>query len=219
MKIIECVQGTTEWFAERAKRATASELGCLISPTLQLRTGDMPHTYLCRKLAERWIGRPINDFSGGAMEQGSILEDEARPWYEMRHKCDVRKVGLIVTDDGTLACSPDGLLKERGLEIKCPQEHTHMKWLLAAECPKEHVLQVQAGMFVTGFDQWDFVSYCRSMPPLVVRVDRDPTAQRVIAGAVEEFATLMASEWTRLKSLYGAPASEIAVETDPDFVF
>lgn len=219
MKIIDCVQGTTQWFAERAKCATASELNCLITPKLDLRTGAMPHTYLCRKLAERWIGRPISDYSGGAMEQGSILEDEARPWYELRHKCDVQKVGFVVSDDGSLGCSPDGLLADRGLEIKCPQEHTHMKWLLCGECPEEHVLQVQAGMLVTGFGEWDFVSYCRAMPPLVVRVVRDPDVQRVIQDAVEEFSALMEREWRRLKAEYGEPPSERALKTDDDFVF
>ena len=75
MKTHDVTQGTAEWLAVRAGIPTASELDQLISPTGRLRTGDMPNAYLCRKLAERWTGYPLQSYSGGAMEQGSILED------------------------------------------------------------------------------------------------------------------------------------------------
>ena len=222
MKILTCQQGSLAWLLARSQCATASELGSLITPTLKLRTGEMPHSYLCRKLAERWLGRPIATFSGGAMEQGTILEEEAIPWYELRHKCTVRRVGFITTDDGAFGCSPDGLMGDCGLEIKCPQEHTHVKWLLEDACPQDHYLQVQGGMAVTGLSQWEFVSYCRNMPPLVVRVARDEKVQEVIAEAVSEFAGLMEWGWDRLVTKHGPapvrPAPEPVV-SEEDFVF
>lgn len=209
MKIIDCQQGTLEWLEARTQCATASELDNILSPTLKLRTGEMPATYLCRKLTERWLGRPIQTYSGGAMEQGSILEEEAIPWYELRHKCTVRRVGFITTDDGSFGCSPDGLMESMGLEIKCPQEHTHVKWLLGGVCPPDHYLQVQGGMFVTGFKAWEFVSYCRNFPPLVVRVERDDEAQSAIAEAVVKFNEAMKGAWGRLVAANGAEPSAV----------
>lgn len=209
VKIIDCQQGTLEWLEARTQCATASELDNILSPTLKLRTGEMPATYLCRKLTERWLGRPIQTYSGGAMEQGSILEEEAVPWYELRHKCTVRRVGFITTDDGSFGCSPDGLMESMGLEIKCPQEHTHVKWLLGGVCPPDHYLQVQGGMFVTGFKAWEFVSYCRSFPPLVVRVERDDEAQSAIAEAVVKFNEAMKGAWGRLVAANGAEPSAV----------
>ena len=216
MKIIDCDQRSPEWFAERSLRATASELGNLISQTLVQRKGATPHTYRCKKLAERWIGRPIIGYSGGAMEQGSILEDEAIPWYELRHKRDVRRVGLVISDDGLLSASPDGLSDDRGLEIKCPQEHTHVSWLLDGGCPPEHFLQVQGGMYATGLEEWDFVSYCRAMPPLVVRVKRDQKAQEAIELAVQTFDQLMRADWDKLTSMYGQPDTAPTIEMPED---
>lgn len=214
MKIIQCEQGTLAWLDARTRCATASELDSLVSPTLKLRTGETPNTYLCRKLAERWLGRPIQGFSGGAMEQGSILEDEAVPWYELRHKCSVERVGFITNDDGTFGCSPDGLVGDVGIEIKCPQEHTHVKWLLAGVCPPEHFLQVQGGLWVTGFAAWDFVSYCRNFPPLVVRVQPDLPAHAAIAEAVWKFSISMRECWDKLVSANGGFEPERADETE-----
>ena len=217
VKIIDCEQGTLEWLEARSQCATASELDNLVSPTLKLRTGDMPRTYLFRKLAERWLGRPIQSFSGGVMEQGSILEEEALPWYGLRRKCNVRRVGFITTDDGSFGCSPDGLVgTHMGIEIKCPQEHTHVRWLLGGECPTEHYLQVQGGMFVTGFEAWDFVSYCRAFPPLVVRVARDDKAQAVIAEAVQTFNSDMREAWDRLVAANGGAPVRETVQADVD---
>lgn len=217
MKIIDCHQGTLEWLEARTRCATASELDSLISPTLTLRKGETPLTYRYRKLAERWLGRPIQSYSGGAMEQGSLLEDEALPWYELRHRCSVERVGFITTDDGTFGCSPDGLIgKALGLEFKCPQEHTHIRWLLAGKCPPEHCLQVQGGMFVTGFPEWEFVSYCRNFPPLVVRVKRDEEAQAAIAEAIAVFAGEMEADWLRLVEANGGGPYRAVVEEDEE---
>jgi len=216
VKIIDCQQGTLEWLEARTQCATASELDSLISPTLKIRTGDTPATYLYRKLAERWLGRPIQTYSGGAMEQGSILEAEALPWYELRHRCSVKRVGFITTDDGSFGCSPDGMLDGHGMEIKCPQEHAHVRWLLGGVCPPDHYLQVQGGMFVTGFAEWVFVSYCRSFPPLVVRVPRDDEAQLVIGKAIAEFSERMRESWERLVEVNGgAPHRPEPAEYEP----
>lgn len=198
MKTHDVTQGTAEWLAVRAGIPTASELDQLISPTGRLRTGDMPNAYLCRKLAERWTGYPLQSYSGGAMEQGSILEDEAIPWYEATHRVDLQRPGFLTTDDGSFGSSPDAIDAERGYEIKCPQQPNHVKWLLAGGCPAEHRLQCQGGMYVMGCDEWRFVSYCRGFPSLVVTVERDPDIQDVIDDAMDHFRNHMEEAWAEM---------------------
>mgnify|MGYP006921371745 FL=1 len=158
----------------------------------------MPNTYLCRKLAERWTGYPLQSYSGGAMEQGSILEDEAIPWYEATYRVDLQRVGFLTLDDGSFGASPDAIDEYRGYEIKCPQPSNHVKWLLAGECPPEHFLQCQGGMYVMGCDEWRFVSYCRGFPALVVTVMRDLETMILVSRAVQYFREKMEWSWSEM---------------------
>ena len=49
-------QGSIEWMQARAGIPTASEFDNLVTPKWEVRTGQMPKTYLARKLAEWWQG-------------------------------------------------------------------------------------------------------------------------------------------------------------------
>lgn len=189
MKIIDCKQGDESWQGHRLARVTASEMDALISPTGKIRTGEGPKTYLARKVAEGWLGRPLN--GGGAawvMEQGTMMEPEARPWYEITHDCEIQTVGFIVGDDNRCGCSPDGLIGDnRGIEIKCPQEVAAVRYALDGELPDDYLLQVQGSMFVTGFERWEFLSYHRRLPKLTITVRRDEAMMSKIGQALAEF--------------------------------
>jgi len=214
MKILPHKQGSEEWLAARAGIITASELGNLLTPLMKHKTGETPKTYLYRKLAEKWQGFPLQSFGGGAMEQGSLLESEAIPWYEVEYGVDVERVGLVLTDDGKFGASPDGLLSDRGIEVKCPQPHTHIKWWLDGVVPEEHLLQCHGGMFATGYKRWDFISYCRGFPPLVRTVEADPVAQDVILGAVERFYENMDEGWKMIVAANGGEPKRDSEEID-----
>lgn len=205
-------QGSLEWLTARVGVPTASELHQLLTPKWKLRDGEMPHTYLAKKLAERWTGEPLQMWSGGAMEQGSILEDEALPWFAFEYDVTVERVGFLTTDAGDFGCSPDGWIpKDRtGVEIKCPELHTHTKWLLDGGCPSDHIAQVQGSMFVTGAESWTFVSYSRQMPKLVVNVIRDPAAMEAIEEAVAWFKSEFVEGWDRLVALNGGEPKSAA---------
>lgn len=189
MKIIDCQQGTAEWLLARVGIPTASEFDNLVSPgKWEPRTGETPKTYLARKLAEDWLGTPLLSSAGWAADQGSTLEKEAIPWYEFEFNVTVQRVGFVTTDDGRIGCSPDGLIGEdNGLEVKCPEPPTHIKYLLAGEVPKDYLAQVHGGMFVTGRPRWTFLSYCRRFPALVLTVERDERIQTAIQEALEAF--------------------------------
>lgn len=188
MKAWNCKQGSTEWLQLRCGRPTASGFDNLVSPEWEIRRGDRPTTYMLKKVAERVMGYPEQLFGGGVMEQGSLLESEAIPMYEGVFGVTVDRVGFCTTDDEKVGASPDGLIgDDNGLEVKCPEPHTHVQYLIGGCIPKQYRAQVQGCMFVTGRPKWTFISYNRFFPPLVVNVLRDDTAQESIAKALESF--------------------------------
>lgn len=191
---------------------TASEFDALLTPKFKVKTGDGPRTYLCKKLAEKWQGGPLMATTGAwAMEQGHLLETEAIPWFSAFYDKDVQRVGFITTEDGFAGCSPDGLLSndegeiERGIEIKCPQLHTHVGYVLDGIVPEEYLVQVHGGMYVTGLEKWTFLSYRRHFPPLVIEVERDDEIQDKIAEALDKFAEDFNDAWATLIRRNGSP--------------
>lgn len=203
MKLHDCIQGSPEWFELRLGIPTASELDAIISPTWKVRTGEGPHTYLCRKIVEK-VCRHIDENQGGgfAQEQGSILEHEAIPWFEFAHEEKVQRVGFCTTDDGRAGCSPDGLIGEDGgIEIKCPLPHTHLKYLLDGKLPADYAAQVHGSMYVTGRKFWKFVSYSRKFPALVLHIERDEKIQTSIGEALKSFHASFDAQMRQLSLL------------------
>lgn len=187
MKVHDCKQGSPEWHALRLGIPTASEFDALITPEWKIRTGAGPETYLYSKLCEKVLGF-APEAGAWAMEQGVILEQEARPFFEFTRETPVRVVGFCTTDDGRIGCSPDGLIGNNGgIEIKCPQPHTHLRYLLQGTLPKEYAAQVHGSMLVAGRDWWYFMSYSRQFPPLILRVERDERICHQIGNSLEQF--------------------------------
>ncbi len=191
MKIIDCKQHSTEWTQARLGVVTASEVDALVTPLWKVRAGEGVETYLYRKLSEKLLGWSPADLSGGgtwAMDQGNVVETIARPWYAFEYNCDIQTPGFIVSDDGKIGCSPDGLVGDDcGLEIKAPQPPTHLKYLIANEVPKDYLPQIHFSMLVTGRPRWMFVSYSRQFPPLVIEVKRDEKIIGALNDALESF--------------------------------
>ncbi len=196
MKIHDCEQQTLEWCRLHFGIPTASGLDNLLTPEFELRKGELPKTYVYKKVAEKLQGRPLIDLNASSfmLEQGMIVESEARPWFELEYEKKVEQVGFITTDDGRFGCSPDGILAndnganyECGLEIKSPAAHTHVKYLVNGALPKEYACQVMGSMFATGFKKWIFVSYRRGFPALVLEIFRDEKAMSMIRAAINQF--------------------------------
>jgi hypothetical protein len=191
MVIHDCKQGELAWAKLHFGIPTASGLDNLLTPEFELRKGELPKTYVYKKVAESLQGRPLIDLSASSfmLEQGMIVEEEARPWYALEYDKRVKQVGFIATDDGRFGCSPDGLIEgeDCGLEIKSPAAHTHIKYLVNGALPKEYACQVMGSMFATGFKKWIFVSYRRGFPALVLEIHRDEKAMSMIRAAINQF--------------------------------
>lgn len=190
MKVLTCRQGSTEWAQARVGIPTASEFDSLITPLGKPRASEGRETYLMQKVAERLTGFPYDIAQGGSwdMEQGSIVEKIARPWFEFTYDVKVQEVGFCTTDDGRVGCSPDGLIGEDGgIEIKSPSPHVHLKYLLGGVVPAQYVAQVQGCLWVTGRKWWRFVSFSRHFPALVLTVEPDAAFQAALTAALKTF--------------------------------
>jgi hypothetical protein len=198
-------QGNPEWQKLRLGIPTASEFDEIITPKGTPRTGEGPSKYLYRKLCEKVMGFSSDQGSSWAMGQGSILEHEAIPWLEFTHDLKVDRIGFCTTDDGLIGCSPDGLIGyDAGLEVKCPQPETHLRYLMEGKLPTEYVMQVQGGMFVTGRPKWYFLSYNRQFPALFIEVKRDDLLQTFISEALKNYYEIFDSRLAKITAMRAA---------------
>lgn len=206
MIIHDVSQRTLDWAMLHVGVPTASGLHNLLTPEFEIRKGEMPKSYMHLKLAEAWLKRPVLELSTFSIEQGEIVETEARPFFELETNQKVAEVGFITTDDGLFGCSPDGLIGGNGgLEIKCPSAQVHVKYLVKGELPKEYAAQVHGSMYVTGFPRWTFLSYRRNFPPLILTVKRDDEIIAKIGEALSDFYDAFSKAKQKLAS-YSVPA-------------
>ncbi len=184
MKIVECIQGSDEWFEARLGFVTASNF----HKVLNKRTGRK--LYMRKVAAERLTGLREESYKNDFMEAGSETEAEARRYYEIANDCKVEQVGFVMRDDW-VGGSPDGLIGKDGLlEVKCPLSSTHIETILSGKMPALHVPQVQGLLWVTGRNWCDFVSFdsrVLSQPMFCVRVERDTEYFKMLAGEVGVF--------------------------------
>jgi hypothetical protein len=188
----DVLQGTTEWHRVRAGIPTASCFDQIITPKTG-KPSSASEGYLHRLLAERILGRPIEQQSfSGWMDRGNAMEADAVAFYESQRELDTVRVGFITNDAGAIGASPDRLVGEAGLlEIKCPSEAVHMGYLLNRSLGEKHRPQVQGQLWVTGRSWSDTLSYHPELPPALIRVERDEEYIALLSGAVEAFVVVL----------------------------
>lgn len=182
MKIIDVPQGSPEWLQARLGVPSASQFKNIY--TSQGKPSSAQDRYLWELVAESLTGKPTFVKVSDAMQHGIDTEDEARDYFTLESGFAVEQVGFCVMDDVNAGCSPDGFVADGGgLEIKCPNNSTHMKYRAAGKVPAEYYPQVQGSMFVTGRPHWWFMSYSQDYKPLIVKVERD---DKWISGFAQE---------------------------------
>jgi hypothetical protein len=92
-----------------------------------------------------------------------------------------------------------------GVEMKCPRIETHLGYLLSNSLPKQYVAQVQFSMYVTGFHEWQFMSYRRNFPPMIITVGRDDKFHGAIEEALESFFHRFDASMKMLIEINGGP--------------
>lgn len=200
-------QGTPEWKAERAGKATASKIADIVAKT-KTGWGASRANYMAQLVAERLTGQPTEGYSNAAMQHGTATEPEARDAYAFAYDVDVQQVGFIPHPTIEWAgASPDGLVGDEGLvEIKCPNTSTHIETLLGGSIDRKYVLQMQWQMACTGRKWCDFASYDNRMPGsmalYVQRVQRDDVLIAQLETDVREFLKEVAQQVADLQSKF-----------------
>lgn len=188
------LQRTDAWFEARTGRITASRMCDVMAFTVgegfyksgprkgqpKIATPLKARTdYIHQLAAERITGIAKSSARSGSMEWGKQWEPVARSEYENRRGVLAQEVFFIlhpvhdfIGASADFLADPDG-----GGEIKCPfDQEVHLATL---ECglPSDHIEQIQGGLWVTGRQWWDFVSFHPAFPPhlqlYVQRVPRD----------------------------------------------
>lgn len=186
------IQGSPEWYAERAGKVTASRIADVMART-KTGWGAARKHYMDRLVAERITGKVLPQKTVASLDRRLEMEPEARIAYEFYSGNEVSEVGFIQHPTiPNAGASPDGLIADDGgLEIKCCDTFTHIEILTSGTIDKAYIQQCDFGMACTGREWWDFASYDPAMPEelklFVKRIQRDDSRIAEIESAVIEF--------------------------------
>ena len=150
MIVHDMEQGTPEWSRVRLGIPTSSRFDSLLTPkTLKPAKGD---GYLLELLTAWALGVSPNDGGNRWTQRGTDLEAEGRRAYSWEHNGGepIGEVGFVTDDDGTVGCSPDGLVGADGLlEIKSPSAKAHIGYMLDPDSlVQTYRCQVQGQLYV-----------------------------------------------------------------------
>ena len=173
MIIADIDQLSDEWLRAKAGLISASSMDKVVTSKGVL--SQSHKAYMYQLAGESFIGRRAESYQNATMLRGIVLEPVARANYAWDNDVEVREVGICYKDEKKrIGCSPDGLISEDGgLEIKCPEIHTHIQYLLEKKLPTTYFQQVQSSLFITDREWWDFMSYYPGLPDFIIRVYPD----------------------------------------------
>lgn len=196
-------QGTTEWHLLRLGKVTASRITDVLSKGKSGESAGRKN-YRMELVVQRLTGLPGESFTSAAMEHGVLTEPKARFAYEAEKQQFVEQVAFV--DHPSIewfGCSPDGLVNDGLIEIKCPNSTTHIEYLTDQKPPAKYIPQMQCQMAVTGRQWCDFVSFDPRLPDdlqlFVVRLERDQEYIEAMEAEVKKFLSEVDEMFTKLK--------------------
>lgn len=139
LELCEGVQGTQQWFEDRAGRITWTRLASVMSSKKTTRE-ELAYTMIWEKIM------PLQDqYQSWAMERWHIVESVVKELFSHENIEDVWF--LRRTDNEYLWISPDGIIFEdwiikRAVEIKCPLNKNFVKYWIQDQIPDEYFWQV-----------------------------------------------------------------------------
>ena len=197
-------QRTEEWFAARLGKVTASRVADVLA---KIKSGESASrkNYKMELVVQRLTGKAGESFTNAAMEWGTEQEPFARMAYEAHTGTFVKEDGFV--DHPTIegfGCSPDGVVGEGLIEIKCPNTANHIETVLENKAPSKYIPQMQCQMACTGAKWCDFVSFDPRVPEdlqlFVVRVERDQEYIDSMEVEVKQFLSEVLDLFNQLKA-------------------
>lgn len=149
-----------QWLAARAGKLTASRMKDAMATLKDGRPAKARADLMRDLLAERLTGLSVRHYVSDAMQWGLETEDDAKREYETETGSIIRPCGFY--DHPTIdmfGATPDGLLDDGLIEVKCPTTPTFVEWLRAGTIPTEHEPQMLAQCAVTGRKWVEFVAF------------------------------------------------------------
>lgn len=214
MIVINCDQRSVEWYEARLGKPTASAFGKIISANGKERKGQTPLSYMLSLIGEKLTRTPVIVRESPAMARGKELEDFARAWYSEKTGRTVNQVGFVLENGLRWGCSPDGLCVDRGIEIKCPQLPGFLAFAVTGEIPDDHFLQMQACMWITGIDAWDYVVYTdvRGLLPVIKTVTPDEAVFQAMESALPKFCDELNLRLTAMKAFGNGVSDDTPID-------
>lgn len=205
-------QGTENWFADRLGKVTASRLADVLAKT---KTGYSASrtNYMTQLVLERITQTRAESYSNAAMAWGTEQEPFARAAYEAQTGQMVEEVGFIPhpTIDAAGA-SPDGLVANGMVEIKCPSSSTALEvWLTYSQggnpVDAKYYAQMQWQMRCADRPWCDYVVFDPRMPAkaqlFIVRVERNDEWLKIAEDEVLKFLAETDAKVKSLKTIIG----------------
>jgi hypothetical protein len=186
IQIIDCEQGSPEWYAARLGIPTASMFATVMASGKGGGPSLTRAKYMRELVGERLTGEANEGYSNAYMERGKAMEPEARALYAFLHDEPLQQVGFI--RNGNRGCSPDSLAGTSGMvEVKTALPHILIETLIADRAPPEHTPQCQGALWVAEREWIDLVIYWPKLPLFVKRAYRDEPYIASMAKAVSLF--------------------------------
>lgn len=200
MKIYKDIeQGSIEWLKLRLGKVTGTTLGELMGAD---------NLKLVDRLIAEMISEQVKEIRiSEEMQRGADMEPIARQAYEEYTGQKVEQFGFLQSDKFEwFGLSPDGLINEngkylKGVEIKCPDTATHVKYIRQNTLPAEYKYQVYS-YFIVNKDhiEHDFVSFDNRFtikPIHIVNVRRED-----IRHDLEQIEAAMEKFWKKFEKYY-----------------
>ncbi len=172
--MLDLTQGTFEWETARLGKATASNFHRILTPAkgeYSAQGKKYARDVACGRMFDENSERSIGHLP--AVQRGKVMEADAVEAYHARMKAEPEKygiitdgIGLIISENGLWACSPDRISTNRllGVEIKCPGGPGYLEAKEKIEAWQngmgddefvKYKWQVVGSMLVSQFDAWD----------------------------------------------------------------
>ena len=205
-----CIPYSDEYDRLKLGMPTSSHFAKLITPVGGKASGQWKD-YAFHLIAERLLQRKTNSYTSPAMERGLIVEAEAADWYEFSQDQTTEKIGFVTDDAGTVGCTPDRLVGDKGLlEIKCPLPKGQVEYLIEGRPQRKHRPQLQGQLLVCKDREWvDIVCWHEELPRLVLHVERDEKFQKELAQILADFNGYIDGVMAKIGEVSAAPKAEL----------
>lgn len=156
---------SNEDLVARMGKLTASRMPDAMDYKKNGEPGTNRRKYMMEVVAERLTNVMVPHFVTPAMQWGIDNEEIAKIAYMAETGRDIQDAHFVdhpVID--AFGATPDALVLDGLVEIKCPTTVKFVEWLIAGTVPDEHKPQMIAQLLCTGRQWCDFVAFDPRMP-------------------------------------------------------